>query len=153
MHFPDSVSGQRQLFGYRAAILAGHDGVYLIAGLVVDLKHRAFQQGAGGQAVDRVVIRRLLHDLDLAFFRCVLPANLAHPAIFHIESLQLFVPQVAIRRFHLPDVILAVFQAVLDVDIPVLVGSVLADGPVVFVIQQKSGAVQALARVGIHLVH
>ena len=97
-HFLDGVAGQGEQLGNGAASAVALDGIDNISGLVVNLKYRALQQRTGGKAVDWIVIRGLLHDLDLPANSLILPCDLAGRAVLHINGFQLGVGDVPVRR-------------------------------------------------------
>ena len=82
----------------------------------------------------------------------VFPCNLRGCTVLDIDGFELRVQDVAVRRLNFTQIITAIRQSFVHVDVAVLVGGVLADGVVVAVIQQEGSAINALAGIRVHLV-
>ena len=83
--------------------------------------------------------------MDLSHRWCVLPCDSGSRAVFHIEGADGGIQHIAVRRLDFPHQILAVRQRLVDIDIAVLVGCVLADGIALTVRNEEGHAVNALA--------
>ncbi len=141
---PDGIAAQRQGLGGGQTTIVALNGIHQIARLVVNLEHSALQQRTGGQAVGGVVIGGLLHDLDLSGDGDVLPLDQGGFACSHIHRFHLSVGDIALV-LQLPQVVAARNSQVLDVDIPGIVGGVLAHRGVGAVVQQEGHALDALS--------
>ena len=93
--FHDFVAAQGERPGGCNTVLVRLDGVHQVARpSIVDLKLRAGDGGAGGPAVDTVVVRGGLCYLDLSSDRGVLPLHLGGFPRLHIDGLFLRVGNV-----------------------------------------------------------
>ena len=82
----------------------------------------------------------------------VLPCDSGSRAVFHIEGFDCGIQHITVRRLDFPHQVLSVRQRLVDVDIAVLVGCVLADGVALAVRNEESHAVNALAGHTVDLV-
>lgn len=94
-HLFYDVAAQGERFGDCKASAVALNGVHKNIGLVVDLKHSAFQRGASREAIDGIVICGLLPNLNLGCDGSVLPLNLCGRTISDVDSLQLVIHQVS----------------------------------------------------------
>ena len=146
------VAGQGQLLGNSQSSAVRANGIDHIACFVSDLKDCALQQCLGWQAVGGIIVGRLFHDLDLACDGRVLPCDRRSAAVFHIEGFDCGIQRITVRRLDFPHQVLSVRQRLVDIDIAVLVGCVLADGIALTVRNEEGHAVNALAGHAVDLV-
>ena len=144
--FHHLVAAQGQGLGHGHTILVGADGIDKVAGaVVVDFKHGAGDGGASGPAVHAVVVGAGLGDLDLSCDGGVLPGDGGAAAVFHINGLGLGVQDIALGALDLPDSVPAIIQLLVDIDIPLVVALIGADGVALGIGQQELYAINALA--------
>ena len=146
------VLAQGQGFGGGDAVFACPDGIHQIPGLIVDLKLAAGDGSSGRPAVGGVVVRGGFGDLDLAGDGGVVPSNGAASAVLHPEGLDGGIGQVALGLLDLPDGVFSIVQLAVHIDVPILVGGVLAHRVALGVRNQEGHAVDALAGDRVHLV-
>ena len=138
-HFLHDIAAQRQRLRHRKSPAVALDGIHKGIGFVVDLKHRAFQRGPGREAVDGIVVRGLLPDLDLGCDRRVLPLDLGGSPVPYIDGLQLIIHQVAFV-VQLSDIVAPAGES-LNIDIAPVIADVFADGVFTAVIHQEMRAI------------
>ena len=90
--------------------------------------------------------------MDLSHRGRVLPCDRRSAAVFHIEGFDCGIQHITVRRLDFPHQVLSVRQRLVDVDIAVLVGGVLADGIALAVRNEEGHAVNALAGHAVDLV-
>ena len=100
----------RQALGARNAAVIRYDLIQQVACGVVDLKHRAGEQGACREPRQFVVFRRPFRDDDLACLHGVLPCDLRCFPFLHIECFHAVVGKAALCRFDLTQLVLALRQ-------------------------------------------
>ena len=151
---PDGVAAQGEGLGGREAVGPGYNGVHLVpVALVVNLKGGPLQQRTGGQAIGGVVVRGLLHNLDLSPDGGVRPGNGGTAAVLNVNRFGLGVQNIAVRTFNLPDGVLTVREALVDIHIALVVALIGAHGVALGVGEQERHAVDALAGETVHLTY
>ena len=90
--------------------------------------------------------------MDLSHRGRVLPCDSGSRAVFHIEGADGGIQHITVRRLDFPHQVLSVRQRLVDIDIAVLVGGVLADGIALAARNEESHAVNALASHTVDLV-
>ena len=108
----------------------------LAAALLDDLVDGALERRSRSGAGDVVGLLSILVDLDLAGDGGVLPLDLNGVAGLHIDGLILLVQRIALGCLQFPDIeaALALGDGVVNIDVSVLVGGILADGVLVGII-------------------
>ena len=85
-------------------------------------------------------------------YRRVGPFNFCRGAVAEIDRFQLRVEHITVRRFDLTEIVAAISQSVVGVNVAVLIGHIFSDGIMITVIQQKHSAINTLAGILVYLV-
>ena len=110
------------------------------------LKHRPGERASGREAGLLVVLGGAFRCYDLSLLRNVLPCDLSGSAVFKVDRPYRIGWRVAGGGFQFADFVFPFLQALPDIDVPVLIRFVLADGTVALIIEQEGHAVDAIFR-------
>lgn len=95
---------------------------------------------------------QIFDDLDLSTLRGIAPLDFCGGAVADIDRFQFRIKHITGGSFDLTQIIAAIGQSLVGVDIAILIGHILPDGIVIAVIEQKHRAVNSLAGGLVHLV-
>ena len=152
LNFLHGIDTERELLGRADAVLVGLELIHDVILLVIDSEDSAGEGSASRKTIDGTVALRGLDDLNLTKFGSVLPLNHSSIASQNREALDLVIEDVALGCHDFADVILAVLNGLVQVDIALVVRLVFADGGHGAVVHDELNALDTLAGHGVDFV-